>query len=161
MKHSRAAHSTNQGVPGELESRSLSSRSRRLLLIPGLALGAGLVLAGARLATAGGEKPPPAPPPAQVSVVTVKPQTVEEELEFLGEVEAFHSVQVRAKVAGVIADRPLREGAQFRAGEVLYRIDRTTYDADYRSARARLAQAEAQRSIAQTTLDRFSSAARR
>jgi membrane fusion protein (multidrug efflux system) len=124
-------------------------------VIAGLALGAGLVLGAGRLASAGGEEPPPAPPPVQVSVVTVKPQTVEEELEFLGEVEAFRSVQVRVKVDGVITDRPFREGAQVRAGDVLYRIDRTTYDADYRSARARLARAEAQLSIAHTTVDRF------
>jgi membrane fusion protein, multidrug efflux system len=139
----------------KLNSRPLSSRSRRSILITGLALGAGLVLAGGRLATASGEEPLPAPPPVQVSVVTVKPQTVEEELEFLGEVEAFRSIQVRAEVAGVITDRPFREGTQARAGEVLYRIDRTTYDADYRGARARLVQAQAQLSIAQTTVDRY------
>lgn len=138
-----------------LNSRSVSSRSRRWVLIAGPTLGAALVLAVGRLATAGGEEPPPAPPPAEVSVVTVKPRTLEEDLEFLGEVEASQSVQVRAKVAGVITDRPFREGTQVRAGEVLYRIDRTTYDAEYRSARARLAQAEAQRSIAQTTVDRY------
>ena len=138
-----------------LNSRSVSSRSRRWVLIAGPTLGAALVLAVGRLGTAGGEEPPPAPPPVEVSVMTVKPRTLEEELEFLGEVEAFRSVQVRAKVEGVITDRPFREGAQVRAGDVLYRIDRTTYEADYRSARAHLAQAEAQLSIAQTTVDRF------
>jgi membrane fusion protein (multidrug efflux system) len=102
-----------------------------------------------------GKEAPPAPPPPEVSVVTVAPRSVDETLEFVGEVEAWRSVQVRAQVAGVIVDRPFREGAQVRGGEVLYRIERTTYDADWRSAKAELADAEAQFANAQTNADRM------
>jgi membrane fusion protein (multidrug efflux system) len=97
----------------------------------------------------------PAPPPPEVSVVTVAPRSVDEILEFVGEVEASRRVQVRAQVAGVIVDRPFREGAQVRAGDVLYRIERTTYDADWRGARARLADAEARFANARTNADRL------
>ena len=86
-----------------------------------------------------GKEAPPAPPPPEVSVVTVAPRSIDETLEFVGEVQASRGVQVRAQVAGVIVDRPFREGAQVRAGDVLYRIERTTYDADWRGAKAELA----------------------
>src|SRR6266853_1280959 len=97
-----------------------------------------------------GKESPPAPPPPEVSVVTVAPRSVDETIEFMGEVEAWRSVQVRAQVAGVIVNRPFQEGAQVRVGDVLYRIDRTTYEADWRSAKAGLADAEARVANAQT-----------
>jgi len=102
-----------------------------------------------------GKELPPAPPPPEVSVVTVAPRSVDETIEFMGEVEAWRSVQVRAQVAGVIVNRPFQEGAQVRVGDVLYRIDRTTYEADWRSAKAGLADAEAQVANAQTNADRL------
>ena len=98
---------------------------------------------------------PPRPPPPEVSVVTATPQTTEEPLEFEGQVRASRTVQVRAQVAGVITARPFTEGAQVRAGDVLYRIDPTTYDADYRGAVARTAQALAALSNAQTSAERL------
>jgi len=102
-----------------------------------------------------GKEAPPAPPPPEVSVVTVAPRSIDETLEFVGEVQASRGVQVRAQVAGVIVDRPFKEGAQVRAGDVLYRIDRTTYDADWRSAKAELADAEAQLANAETNAGRM------
>ena len=99
--------------------------------------------------------PPPPPPPTEVSVVTVSPTDAEENPEFVGQVEAFRSVQVRAKVSGVITERPFAEGAQVRAGDVLYRIDPTTYSADFRSARARLAETQAQLGNAITSAARL------
>jgi len=116
-----------------------------------VAIGTGLALAGCRQA-ASAPTPPPAP---EVSVVTVAPQTTEEPLEFEGQVRASRSVQVRAQVAGVITARPFTEGAQVRAGEVLYRIESTAYDADYRGAVARAAQAQALLTNAQTSAGRL------
>ncbi len=98
---------------------------------------------------------PPPPPPAEVAVITATPRTTEEPLEFEGQVRAFRTVQVRAQVSGVITARPFTEGAPVRAGDVLYRIDPTTYDADYRGAQARAAQAQAQLTNAQTNAGRL------
>ena len=115
------------------------------------AIGAGLALAGCGRA----DSAPPAPPPPEVAVITVAPQSTEEPLEFEGQVRAFRTVQVRAQVSGVVTARPFTEGAQVRAGDVLYRIDPTSYDADYRGAAARAAQAQAQLSNAQTSAGRL------
>ena len=98
---------------------------------------------------------PPAPPPSEVSVLTVTPRTIEDNLEFTGQVRAYRSVQVRAQASGVILARPFTEGAQVHVGEVLYRIDPTTTDAEWRSAKARLASAQATLANAQTMASRL------
>jgi len=119
-----------------------------------------VVLATAALAACGGDAkaggpPGGAPPPAEVSVVTVAQQTTEENLEFAGQVQAFRTVQVRARVSGVITSRPFQEGAQVRPGDVLYRIDPANYSAEDRSARAGLAEAEARLGNAVSTAARL------
>jgi len=94
-------------------------------------------------------------PPAEVAVVQVTPRPVPELVEFMGSVEASRSVQVRSQVTGVIVDRPYVEGSVVRAGEVLFRIDSTVYAAAYRSAQARLADAQARTANADLNLARL------
>jgi membrane fusion protein (multidrug efflux system) len=115
----------------------------------------GGLTATAALVACGKGGPPPPPPPTEVSIVTVTAADAEENLEFVGQVEAFRSVQVRPKVSGVITARAFSEGAQVRAGDVLYRIDPATYSADFRSARAKLAEAQAQLGNANTNAVRL------
>lgn len=99
--------------------------------------------------------PPPTPPPSEVSVLTVTPRTVEDNLEFTGQVRAFRSVQVRAQANGVIMSRPFVEGSEVHTGQVLYRIDPTTADAEFRSASARLASAQATLANTETMASRL------
>ena len=109
------------------------------------------------LAVLGCKSAPPqgAPPPPEVAVVQVMPRQVDQVFEFSGTVEARRSVDVRAQVSGVIVARPFSEGQAVRPGMLLYRIDPTTYDADWRAARARLAEAEARRANAEASLSRM------
>lgn len=100
------------------------------------------MLAGGLVLGCGGEAPPPAFPPAQVGVVTVARHDVPETYEFVGEVQPFRRVEVRARVDGIIMSRPFTEGAQVRPGEVLFRLDTVRYAAAYQSAAARLRNAE-------------------
>ena len=95
------------------------------------------------------------PPPPEVAIVAVQPQRVEEPEEFMGTVEASRSVQVRSQVTGVITARPYDEGAMVQQGEVLFRIDTTTYAGAYRSALAQLADAQAREANAETNLNRL------
>lgn len=85
---------------------------------------------------------PPAPPPAEVGVMTVERRTLPLSYEFVGEVQPIKRVEVRARVDGVIESRPFTEGSLVKAGQVLYRLERVRYDAAYRSASARLANAQ-------------------
>jgi len=106
---------------------------------------------------------PAAPPPPEVSVLTVAPETISARYEFVGEAAASRRVEVRAQVTGVIVARPYTEGTDVAKGTLLFRIDPTTYEAAYRSAQARLANADrnlarlksllASRAIAQKDVD--------
>lgn len=107
-------------------------------------------------------KPAPqfTPPPPEVAFITVAPKSIEQVFEFSGEVEASKSVQVRSQVGGVIVERPFREGQAVQAGQVLYRIDPTNYDADLRGAQGRLAEAEARKANAASRLQRLTALVR-
>src|SRR6059058_4475568 len=85
---------------------------------------------------------PAAPPPSEVSVLTVVPETVSARYEYVGQADASRSVEVRSQVTGVVVARPYAEGTDVAKGTLLFRIDPTTYEAAYRSAQARLANAE-------------------
>lgn len=114
-----------------------------------------LVAAAAVLALGCSKPEAFAPPPSEVAVIEVIPRRIEQVFEFSGNVEASRSVQVRAQVAGVITARPFHEGQAVKTGDVLYRIDQTAYEADWRAVRARLAEVEARAANAQQTLTRY------
>lgn len=84
---------------------------------------------------------PTAPPPAEVGVIAVERRTLPLGYEFVGEVQPIKRVEVRARVDGVIEARPFTEGSLVEPGQVLYRLERVRYEAAYRSAAARLANA--------------------
>ncbi len=116
------------------------------------------------LASACGKRgDPPAFPPAEVAVVTVRPATVPETFEFPGQVEPYRRVEVRSRVEGIIEERPFTEGAVVRPGELLYRLDQVRYEAAFRSAQARFQNAQqtlerlepllAQHAVAQQDVD--------
>jgi membrane fusion protein, multidrug efflux system len=94
---------------------------------------AALALAGACKKNAA----PPAPPPPEVAVVQVQAQRLPTSFEFTGEVQPYRRVEVRARVDGVIESRPFTEGSVVKPGQVLYRLDRVTPEAQYRTAEAR------------------------
>jgi membrane fusion protein (multidrug efflux system) len=98
---------------------------------------------------------PGAPPPPEVTVLTVQRQTIPGQFEWVAQAAASKSVQVRAQVSGVIVDRPYVEGTDVPKGKVLFRIDPRTYQANYESAKARMAEAEAQFANAERTLNRL------
>jgi membrane fusion protein (multidrug efflux system) len=83
-----------------------------------------------------------APPPPEVSVLTIVPETVAARYEYVGQAEASRSVEVRSQVTGVIVARPYQEGTDVPEGAVLFKIDPTTSEAASRSAEARLANAQ-------------------
>jgi len=85
-----------------------------------------LLLAGTAMAW---RRPTPAaaaPPPAEVSILTVAPETVAARYEYVGQTAASRSVEVRSQVTGVIVARPYAEGTDVAKGTLLFRIDPTT-----------------------------------
>ncbi|GKS87372.1 efflux RND transporter periplasmic adaptor subunit [Acidovorax sp. SUPP1855] len=89
-----------------------------------------------------------APPPPQVGVVTVAPGDVGLVTELPGRLEASRVAEVRARAAGILQKRLFTEGSDVKAGQKLFAIDDAPYRASLESARASVAQADA--NVAQT-----------
>ena len=86
---------------------------------------------------------PAAPPPAPVTFVTVQEQPVTLSTELPGRTAAFETSEVRPQVNGLVLARLFAEGDMVRAGQPLYRIDASPYQAQVASAQAALARSRA------------------
>ena len=125
----------------------------RTLALSALGLAALLVGCGPKTAAPAG--PAGGMPPAQVGVVTVTPGDIGLVTELPGRLEASRVAQVRARVAGIVQKRLFREGADVKAGQSLYEIDASPYQATYASAQANLAKAEANLNQASALAERY------
>jgi membrane fusion protein (multidrug efflux system) len=99
-------------------------------------------------------KPPPADPPG-VSVITIKLQAVNLESDLPGRTSPFQVSDVRPQVNGIIQARLFEEGANVRAGQMLYQIDPSPYRATYDQAVAQLAYARAALVTAKLKAERY------
>ena len=91
-----------------------------------------------------GSTPPADPPlPPEVAVVALATEPVTMTAELPGRTVAVMVSEVRPQIRGIIQRRLFTEGQQVEAGQVLYQIDPSLYQADYDSAAATLARAEA------------------
>ncbi|MGH2668275.1 MAG: efflux RND transporter periplasmic adaptor subunit [bacterium] len=109
-----------------------------------------MVLVGLMLAAtacdrvkAGKDAKAAAPPPPAVVVAEVSQRTVPLVRDFTARTEAVPTVEVRARVAGVLEQISFKEGSEVKQGQTLFRIQREEYAAALESARAQLAKAEA------------------
>ncbi len=84
----------------------------------------------------------PAPVPA-VTVITVRSEPVPMVTELPGRTTPFMVAELRPQVTGIIRQRQFTEGGEVKAGQSLYQIDPSSYQAALDSARATLARAEA------------------
>ncbi|QSV46009.1 efflux RND transporter periplasmic adaptor subunit [Geobacter benzoatilyticus] len=117
----------------------------------------GLLLAGMVVAGCGKKKDAGAPPqgPPEVAVVTIQPQRVALTTELPGRTSSYLIAEVRPQVGGIIQKRLFTEGTDVKAGQVLYQIDPSTYQAAYASAKAALVRAEANLIPARLREERF------
>ncbi len=116
------------------------------------------LLACALLLAACGKPEPPAPavrPPAELRVSASRSETVPVIQEHVGRVAAFRSVEVRARVEGILEKRHFTEGAEVRRGQLLYTIDPTPYQTVLNDARAEVARAEANLANARSRESRY------
>ncbi|MEA9390825.1 efflux RND transporter periplasmic adaptor subunit [Acerihabitans sp. TG2] len=91
----------------------------------------------------------------EVSVVTVKKQTLNVTTDLPGRTAAFRIAEVRPQVNGIILKRNFIEGSNIQAGVSLYQIDPATYKATYDNANGTLAQAQASANNARLTVNRY------
>jgi len=85
----------------------------------------------------------PAPTPPAVLVVLVLQRDAAILRDFVARTEAVSTVEIRARVAGVLEQVLFREGSEVTQGKILFVIQQDEYKAALQSARAQLAKAEA------------------
>ena len=128
----------------------------RPIPVPVLVLASVLLLAGCGRGDdqAAAQDPAIAPPPA-VTVVEVRAQTVAMQTELPGRTAPYLIAEVRPQVTGLIQARTFEEGSEVEAGQLLYQIDPSSYQAAYDSAKAEQARAEANLYSTRLTADRY------
>src|ERR1041385_769580 len=97
----------------------------------------------------------PAPPPPEVSVVTVASERVDRTTELPGRINSVREAQVRARATGILLKRLFEEGSNVKEGEVLFEIDPAPLQASLNSAKASMAKTEAALKESQATVDRY------
>lgn len=124
-----------------------------------VATAVGLILVGCDVATSGGAEAPVGESEGQpdgrsalkVAVLTVRLQTVDQQVELPGRVVAMRSAEVRPQVSGLVRRRLFDEGSQVREGQLLYELDDAAYRAAHARAQAQMRKAEAAvRSLSRT-----------
>lgn len=95
-----------------------------LAILTVIASGAGFARSAARPAA------PPAPPAAAVTVAEAVARPIQEWQEFTGRLEAVNTVEVRARVGGVINKVAFTDGARVKKGQLLFQIDPRTFQAE-------------------------------
>ena len=105
-------------------------------------------------ATACKSKPvPPAVP--EVAVVALQTERLTLTTELPGRTTAFLVAEIRPQVNGILQKRLFMEGADVRAGSILYEIDPAPYQAAFEQAKAALAVAESHVPSARSRAERF------
>jgi multidrug efflux system membrane fusion protein len=102
-----------------------------------------------------GRRGAPRDGPVPVTVATVRKGTVPVYREGIGNVQALYTVTVRAQVDGRLMSVDFTEGQDVRKGDVLARIDPTTFKAQYDQAVAKRAQDQATLANARIDLQRY------
>lgn len=97
--------------------------------------------------------PPPMPPP-EVSVIKMKAAPVTVFEEFSAQAEAVDTVEIRARVGGILERQGFADGARVRKGDLLFVIDQQPFAAALAQANANLAQAQASSLNSKQNLER-------
>jgi len=85
------------------------------------------------------QAPPPPPPVPEVATVTIQTQRAVLTNELPGRTSPYRVAEIRPQVSGIIQKRLFEEGADVKAGDVLYQIDPAHFQAAYDNAAANLA----------------------
>ena len=132
---------------------------KKILLMPNLSvsLAASILIAaltiGASCGKSADHSAAAQPPPPTVIVASVSQKTVPIYSEYVGQTRADNTVELRARVEGVLQKVYFKEGAAVRKGQLLFTIDKRPFQAALQSARALTAKAVADLAQAQQRTD--------
>src|SRR5437763_6911093 len=114
------------------------------------------VLVCAILVVAACSKEPPKPPPTQLDVttMTVVARDVPDTAEYVAQTQSSQAVNIQARVSGFLDKRVYTEGAEVKAGQVLFQMDQKPFQAQVDAQRAALQRSQAGLEVAKANLDR-------
>ncbi len=95
-----------------------------------------------------------APPPPKVSVMAAVTKPIRNSETFIGRGEAIDKVDVIARVSGFLEEVLVKDGSEVKSGDLLFRIERSAYEATLEARKADLAKAEANLQLASLDLAR-------
>lgn len=113
-----------------------------------MALGAALALTGAAV-TAQEDAPSP-----KVSIAAAYMDELIDQVIFIGRGEAIDKVDIVARVSGFLEEIAVNDGDEAKTGDVLFRIEKETYEATLAAREADKAQAEANLKLSEVELER-------
>ncbi|MBU2869580.1 efflux RND transporter periplasmic adaptor subunit [Colwellia sp. E2M01] len=90
-----------------------------------------------------------------VDTLTMSATTLRLTNELPGRISAFKEAEVRPQVSGIVQSREFKEGSIVERGQVLYKIDPTTYQAAVNSNKAELDKALANEESTKKIADRY------
>lgn len=94
-------------------------------------------------------------PVLEVTAVTLHPRQIMLTTELPGRVSAYRVAEIRPQVNGLIQKRLFTEGADIKAGQVLYQIDPAPFQAALNNATAALGRSEANLPAARSRTQRY------
>ena len=117
----------------------MNNKSSRRLSLAGIALAvvSGLISAGCSKKDSSKASAPP--PPPTVIVEQIEQRTVPIYSEYVGQTKADDTVELRARVEGVLQKVYFKEGSPVRKGQLLFTIDKRPFQATVQSAKAAVA----------------------
>jgi membrane fusion protein, multidrug efflux system len=99
--------------------------------------------------------PPKEPPPPEVTVVKLQTEKIAVFEEFVGQTDSADTVEVRARINGLLERQLAADGATVRRGQLLFTLDREPLVAAVNQVKAQLAQAEANAANSKQSLARI------
>jgi len=102
-----------------------------------------------------------APAPLEVTVAPVQQAKIPVYIEHVGTTEAINTVEVRARIRGVLEKVLFKEGSDVKEGDLLFVIERAPYRAALDKAKGDLARANATLARAQADYNRATELAKR
>jgi membrane fusion protein (multidrug efflux system) len=104
-------------------------------------IGAAALVSALALGACGEAKKPPPPPPPTVLVTTVARRDVPIYIEAVGALDGYVNAEIRARVRGYLRTQDYRDGSTVKAGQLMFTIESTDYNAAVSSAKASLSRA--------------------
>ncbi|MDB5808358.1 MAG: efflux transporter periplasmic adaptor subunit [Betaproteobacteria bacterium] len=96
-----------------------------------------------------------APPPAEVNVIKAVTEQITLLEEYVGQTEAVDTVEIRARVSGILEKQGFQDGSRVKRGDLLFVIDPQPFIAALAQTKATLAQAQAAHVNSKQSLERI------